>query len=107
MRKATLGQKIDKPKYMERNQTLNEIKKKISLIKAESELLKQKESFYETMVDCAITFEDRGDLKLANAIKTSIINFVLNETRPEANTKSKKIRKRIIKSRRIVFFLKS
>ena len=54
----------------------------------EQKLLSQKQSFYKEIVDSAITFEDKGYLKLAAVMRTSISNSALVETKPvpvEAN----------------------
>ena len=59
----------------------------IQLMKAKTALIQAQQSFYKDIVDSAITFEDKGNLKLAAIIRTKISNSVLIETKDtEANT---------------------
>ena len=52
----------------------------------EQKLLNQKQSFYEMMVNHAINFEERGDLKLAAIMRTSISNATLNPSLVETKS---------------------
>jgi prophage antirepressor-like protein len=59
----------------------------IQLMKAKTALIQAQQSFYKDIVDSAITFEDKCNLKLAAIIRTKISNSVLIETKDtEANT---------------------
>ena len=59
----------------------------IQLMKAKTALIQAQQSFYKDIVDSAIPFEDKGNLKLAAIIRTKISNSVLIETKDtEANT---------------------
>ena len=63
------------------------IKAQTALIQAKAALIQAQRSFYKDIVDSAITFEDKGNLKLAAIIRTKISNSVLIETKDtEANT---------------------
>ena len=52
----------------------------------EQKLLNQKQSFYEMMVNHAINFEERGDLKLAAIMRTSISNATLSPSLVETKS---------------------
>ena len=63
------------------------IKAHAALIEAKAALIEAQRNFYNDIVDSAITFEERGDLKLAAIIRNKIGNSVLLETKDtEANT---------------------
>ena len=63
------------------------IKAHAALIEAKAALIEAQRNFYNDIVNSAITFEERGDLKLAAIIRNKIGNSVLLETKnTEANT---------------------
>ena len=63
------------------------IKAHAALIEAKAALIEAQRNFYNDIVNSSITFEERGDLKLAAIIRNKIGNSVLLETKnTEANT---------------------
>jgi Prophage antirepressor len=63
------------------------IKVYADLIEAKAALIQAKRNFYNDIVNSAITFEQKGDLKLAAIIRAKIGNSVLIETKnTEVNT---------------------
>jgi prophage antirepressor-like protein len=57
----------------------------LQLIKAKANLIQAQNNFYQDIVNSAIIFEDKGDLKLAAIIKSKLSNSVLIETKDESN----------------------